>query len=164
MSDDENQSGFAARRALRATYAKATRQRDGHAFDNGHDWQHLQRIAKLADDKRNRLNDDFVETFDARIASARQRIIDDNGRQSLDHLTPDGRDRFNGERINQEADRQVRLRHQGKLDAVDNAEFDAREILQKTAQRRGELRGKLTDSFSRSVDKTRGPGRSGPAR
>ncbi|MEL6502834.1 MAG: hypothetical protein AAFQ10_00130 [Pseudomonadota bacterium] len=164
MSGDKNQSDFDARRALRETYARAARQREAQSFDKPHDWQHLQRIEKLAEDKRNRLNDDFVETFDARIAIARQTIIDKNGRQSLDHLTPDGRDRFNSDRINQEADRQVRLHHQGTLDAVDDAEFDAREILQKTAQRRGELRGKLTDSFSRSVDKSRGPERSGPAR
>lgn len=164
MSEIDDAPSFDAREGLRDTYAQAIRQREAQSFDKPHDWQHLQRIEKLSEEKRDHLNDDFNETFDARIAIARQKIIDDDGKHTLDHMTPDGRDRFNGDRINEEADKRVRLEHQGDLDAVDDAEFDAREILQKTAQERGELRGKLSDTFTRSVDQNRGQARSGPSR
>lgn len=164
MTTDETDKPFDARQGLRDTYAAIVRQREAQALTTPQDWSHVRRIDENAQKRETRLNEAFSDEFDARVALARQTLIEKDGRNRLDHLTPDGSDRFNGDRINEQADKLVRLSHQADVDAVRESAFNAQEALRETASRRGELRGTLSRPFSRSADRRGGQDRRGPQR
>lgn len=150
--------------ALKRIYDLATLRNVFEQDLNGPEWSDYTKIRDAHDRARDHEKQDYKENFQARFGEEMRKLINEDGSKGYD-FTYDmvGKNAFDPQRLNSEADRRVRLNHKSAIDAIDQSELDQLQDLydRSSIRKRREAIDRNAPDRNRNMDKL---GRSGPRR
>ena len=126
------------------------------------DWQRFRFITSTAREARAQENKDYEENYAARVDKERQELIRKAGSKTFEYPTPMGTDRFSKDRIDRQAQLNVRNDHVNRLHAIVNEEVGHLEAFNADMRDRGRNKGMAREAFTQSTDRRTGQDRRGP--
>ena len=120
---------------------------------NAPEWGEYRQIIEKHAEARGREGRDYEANYQTRFGEELRNLINEYGRNGYD-FTYDmaGKNAFDSERLNREAEKRVRRNHEGTLDAIDRSEHDRLQELYDHASTRQDQRGVARDAFDRARD------------
>lgn len=99
----------------------------------------------------------YRDTYRARVAEETKRLMRQDGRKARDFKPEFGTsDRFNGNRLNLQAEKNVRQRHKVTMASLREAERQDIEALYETVMKRNGISGQAKGAFNRATDRRSG--------
>lgn len=129
------------------------------------EWAAYRKINDGFDAKVGFENRQYELRYESRVAEMRKKLIDKAGSKPRDFTHKwFGRDGFNREAIDRQAQIAVRTAHQGTIDGLNDQRFEALNRFVENTEYRKTLRDKPRRDFQRATDRRVGPDRRGPTR
>lgn len=145
---------------VRLIFELASLKREAARNLSADDWREYQTISESHDERRRAVEQIFEQTYDERLATARQRLIEEAGSKRLDHVPRlVGRDRFDGKAIDRQARIDVRQAYRSSIDHIDREEARQIEGLLARADGKNKAREVPSRDFAHATDRRGGPDR-----
>ena len=124
------------------------------------EWREFQTITASHAERRQAVEEIFASTYDERLATARQRLIEEAGSKRLE-LVPRtlGRDRFDHKAIDRQAHVEVRQAYRSSIEHIDREEARQIQALLTRAEQKNEVRQVALRDFAHAADRRGGPDR-----
>lgn len=167
--DDQN-----PKRAFESQLSKAfgdiQRQRNVTLSMNDAEFRELNQMTMSHRERRIGEEKTYRATYSTRVADETKRLMQKDGQKSPEHKPSFGMDdRFNGGRLNLQAQKNVRGQHKIAQATLREAELNDRDAFFQRVEKRNAERGHANHDFNRATDRRNGPERrqmrsSGPKR
>lgn len=116
-------------KALEKQFNLASLRREANKL-SGSQWATYQKVKESCEQHRREEKLDFKLNYESRLTQEKQRLIDKAaGKETEYKPTWAKHDNFNPHTLNQQADKNIRLEHQGRLNKIDDVERDSTEKL-----------------------------------
>ena len=141
-------------------------QQNSRSLTKSKDWQQVRSIMDRGEAGRAKLEERYLDEYDTRVEIVRRRLINQGGELNHNHPAPAGIDKFNGDAINRQANREVRQDHERALQqSRDGQDVEIQSLKHHAGERnRMESKGKAKDQFAQVSDRRDGPDRRAPKR
>jgi len=110
---------------LRASFDHATMRAQAEAMRSTPQWKAVQEIQKRHDQARTVEAQEYRKSYDARVATERQKLLQKRGQLTHELKPPTATDRFSKSRLEQQAHKNVRFAHQQRMSGIDQSETRA---------------------------------------
>lgn len=145
---------------VRLVFDLASLKREAAHKLTAEDWRELRTINETHEERRRAVEQIFEQTYDERLATARQRLIEEAGSKRLDHVPRlVGRDRFDGRAIDRQARIEVRQAYRSSIDHIDREEARQIEGLLARTEPKSKAREAFMRDFAEATDRRGGPDR-----
>lgn len=148
--------------AMQRLYRDSLREATIRQLGTDHDWHRFRLITETAEKAEQQENADYEANYAARVDKERQDLIRKAGSKTYDHPTPAGTDRFNKNRIDRQAQQNVRHEHTNRLHAIVNQEVEHLGAFNADMRDRGRENGVAREAFTQATDRRMGQDRRGP--
>lgn len=153
---------------LQKLFGTASRKQAAARILNDKEWSKIREIEERHAAEQRYQNRCFEFEYKSRFEQARRRLINKAGRPKKDFVNRlFGRDVFDGDTIDRQADRIVRREHARLTDHLERQKDKQIEKLLQRSERQRKLKEKPLRDFNRAADRRSGPDRrqrAGPSR
>lgn len=139
---------------LRRIFDLAALRLQAKRLRTGQDWQDARAVTERFEKARAREEDAYRREYPVRVEMERRRLIDEAGSKRREFNHPfAGRDRFDKDAIQRQAERNVRGAHHARMASLDTEEARGIEAVMNRAEGKTRLKDMAQQEFARATDR-----------